>query len=110
MTGGGSATVSTKGDRSLQPGGGMGISTTQVVLAALVAPLMAGCVKASTYRRDLVQTRADIVQERQDRMAADSAQNGDITAVKTDVQGVKTDVEGLRSDLQNLRTEFGAKI
>jgi len=88
----------------------MGISATQVVLAAFVAPLMAGCVKASTYHRDLVQTRSEIAQEKQDRTTADSAQNGDIGGVKTDVQGLKTDVQGLRGDLQNLRTEFGAKI
>lgn len=88
----------------------MGISVKQVVVVALVAPLMAACVKTSNYHRDLAQTRAQIAQEKQERAAADSAQNTDLAGVKTDLQGVKTDVQGLRNDLQNMRTEFGAKI
>ncbi len=81
----------------------MKISVKQVVTLGVVAPLMAACVKASSYHRELAQTRAQISQEKQERLAADSAQNADIA-------GVKTDVQGLRNDLQNLRTEFGAKI
>ena len=88
----------------------MSISVKQVVVIGLVAPLMAACVKASTYHKDLAQTKAQLAQEKQERAAADSAQNADIAGVKTDVQGLKTDVQGLHNDLQNLRTEFGAKI
>ncbi len=88
----------------------MGISVKQAVVVGLVAPLLAACVKTSTYRRDLTQTRAQLAQEKQERAAADSAQNADLAGVKTDVQGLKTDVQGLHNDLQNLRTEFGAKI
>ena len=88
----------------------MAISVKQVVVLGLAAPLMAACVKTSTYHKDLAQTRAQLAQEQQARAAADSAQNADISGVKTDVQGLKTDVQGLHNDLQNLRTEFGAKI
>jgi peptidoglycan-associated lipoprotein len=88
----------------------MGISVKQVVVLGLVAPLLAACVKTSTYHKDLAQTRAQIASEQAARAAADSAQNADISGVKTDVQGLKTDVQGLHNDLQNLRTEFGAKI
>jgi outer membrane protein OmpA-like peptidoglycan-associated protein len=88
----------------------MGRTGRRVVTLGLVAPLMAACVRASSYHRDLAQTRAELAQERQARQAADSAQNRQIADVQTGVQGVKTDVQGLRSDLQTLRTEFGAKI
>jgi len=88
----------------------MGKSVKQAVLIGLVMPVMGGCVKASSYHRELAATRAQIAQEKQDRTAADAAQNTSIDGVKSDVAGLKTDVQGLRSDLQNLRTEFGAKI
>jgi outer membrane protein OmpA-like peptidoglycan-associated protein len=88
----------------------MSITVKQIVTLATIAPLMAGCVKASTYHRDLRDTRSQIASERTDRMAADSSQNADVAGVKSDLAGVKTDVQGLRNDLQNLRTEFGAKI
>jgi len=88
----------------------MGISVKQIVSIGLVAPLMGACVKASSYHKELAQTRAQIAQEKQAREAADSSQNADVSGVKSDVQGLKSDVQGLRNDLQNLRTEFGAKI
>lgn len=88
----------------------MGISVKHAIALGAVVPFMASCVKASSYHRELGETRAQITAEQQSRLAADSAQNADIAGVKTDVQGVKTDVQGLRNDLQNLRTEFGAKI
>jgi peptidoglycan-associated lipoprotein len=81
----------------------MGLSVKHVIALGAIAPFMAGCVKASSYHRELRETREQIAAERSERAAADSAQN-------TDIAGVKTDVQGLRNDLQNLRTEFGAKI
>jgi peptidoglycan-associated lipoprotein len=88
----------------------MGYSIKQIATIGVIAPLMAACVKASTYHQDLAATRGQITAEQQARMAADSSQNADVAGVKTDLAGVKTDVAGLRNDLQSLRTEFGAKI
>ena len=88
----------------------MAYSIKQLATLGVIAPLMAACVKASTYHHDLADTRAQISTEQQARMAADSSQNADMAGVKSDLAGVKTDVQGLRNDLQNLRTEFGAKI
>ena len=88
----------------------MGYSIRQLATLGVIAPLMAACVKASTYHHDLADTRAQITAEQQARMNADSSQNADVAGVKSDLAGVKTDVQGLRNDLQSLRTEFGAKI
>ena len=50
----------------------MGYSIRQLATLGVIAPLMAACVKASTYHRDLAGTRAQITAEQQARMNADS--------------------------------------
>ncbi len=75
-----------------------------IAVAALVAPVMAGCATKGFVRRSIADERARadahadsaVAAERVARMAADSA--------------LTTDVASLRKDLDSLRTEFGAKI
>jgi outer membrane protein OmpA-like peptidoglycan-associated protein len=65
-------------------------------LALAGATLLTGCVRSSTFKREMASTRAELARERSERESADA--------------GFVRDIASLRQDLQGLRNEFGAKI